>query len=108
MRHDEATRRYVTRRVDEGKTKSEIIRCLKRFVAREVFGVIVNPPDDIPSGTDVGEARTAAAVTLTQLAIAIGVTPTNLSRLERGLEQNTKRTQLALDRLADLTGPAAA
>lgn len=66
-----------------------------------MFGVIVNPPDDIPTGTDVREARTAAGITLTQLAIAIGVTPTNLSRLERGLEQNTKRTQLALDRLAE-------
>jgi transposase len=104
MRHDEATRRYVARRVEEGKTKSEIIRCLKRFVAREVFSVIVNPPDDIPIGTEVREARSAAGVTLTQLAIEIGVTPTNLSRLERGLEQNTKRTQLALDRLADITG----
>jgi DNA-binding XRE family transcriptional regulator len=104
MRHDEATRRYVARRVEEGKTKSEIIRCLKRFVAREVFSVIVNPPDDIPICTEVREARSAAGVTLTQLAIEIGVTPTNLSRLERGLEQNTKRTQLALDRLADITG----
>lgn len=102
MRHDDATRRYVARRVEEGKTKSEIIRCLKRFVAREVFGAIVNPPDEIPIGAEVREDRTAAGVTLNQLAIAIGVTPTNLSRLERGLEQNTKRTQMALDRLADL------
>ncbi len=107
MRHDETTRRYVARRVEEGKTKPEIIRCLKRFVAREVFGVIVNPPDHIPIGTEVRAARSAAGVTLTQLAIAIGVTPTNLSRLERGLEQNTKRTQLALDRLADLNDNAA-
>jgi len=50
----------------------------------------------------VREDRTATGVTLNQLAIAIGVNPTNLSRLERGLEQNTKRTQMALDRLADL------
>jgi transposase len=32
-----ATRAYVERRTDEGKSKKEIIRCLKRYVAREVY-----------------------------------------------------------------------
>jgi hypothetical protein len=31
------TRRYVQRRSEEGKSKKEIIRCLKRYVAREVY-----------------------------------------------------------------------
>ncbi len=31
------TRAYVERRCAEGKTKTEIIRCLKRYVAREVY-----------------------------------------------------------------------
>lgn len=31
------TRAYVERRTGEGKTKTEIIRCLKRYVAREVY-----------------------------------------------------------------------
>jgi transposase len=31
------TRAYVDRRTAEGKTKREIIRCLKRYVAREVY-----------------------------------------------------------------------
>jgi hypothetical protein len=31
-----ATRAYVERRTKEGKSKAEIIRCLKRYVAREV------------------------------------------------------------------------
>jgi transposase len=34
--HDE-TRTYVTRRRTEGKTTAEIMRCLKRYVARETF-----------------------------------------------------------------------
>ena len=29
---------YVQRRTAEGKGKMEIIRCLKRFMAREIFG----------------------------------------------------------------------
>lgn len=32
-----ATRTYVERRTIEGKTKQEIMRCLKRYVARETF-----------------------------------------------------------------------
>jgi transposase len=32
-----ATRAYVERRTAEGKPKAEIIRCLKRYVAREVY-----------------------------------------------------------------------
>ena len=32
-----ATRAYVERRTGEGQSKTEIIRCLKRYVAREVY-----------------------------------------------------------------------
>jgi transposase len=38
---DEATRSYMERRVAEGKTKREVIRCLKRYVARQLYPVIV-------------------------------------------------------------------
>ena len=34
---DPATRAYAGRRTAEGKSKAEIIRCLKRYVAREVY-----------------------------------------------------------------------
>lgn len=37
MRHDTRTQDYVERRVKEGRTKKEIIRVLKRYVAREVY-----------------------------------------------------------------------
>jgi transposase len=37
MSSDPRTRAYVLRRTVEGKSKREIIRCLKRYVAREVF-----------------------------------------------------------------------
>src|SRR5258708_877981 len=40
-----ATRAYVERRTKEGKSKAEIIRCLKRYVAREVY-----PPLRPPAG----------------------------------------------------------
>ena len=31
------TKDYVARRTAEGKTKTEIMRCLKRYIAREVY-----------------------------------------------------------------------
>lgn len=36
LRYDPATRNYLERRTKEGLTKPEIIRCLKRYIAREV------------------------------------------------------------------------
>ncbi len=37
MRYCDRTRAYVRRRTAEGLSKPEIIRCLKRFLAREIF-----------------------------------------------------------------------
>ena len=37
MSQDPATKTYVARRRDEGKNTAEIMRCLKRYVARETF-----------------------------------------------------------------------
>ncbi|MEO8510721.1 MAG: transposase, partial [Chloroflexota bacterium] len=44
MGHDERTRAYVRRRTTEGKTTKEIMRCLKRYVAREVYGLLLQSP----------------------------------------------------------------
>jgi transposase len=41
MRRDPRTQEYLARRTAEGKSKREIIRCLKRYVAREAYRVLV-------------------------------------------------------------------
>jgi transposase len=41
MRRDRRTQEYVARRTAEGKSKREIIRCLKRYLAREVYRVLI-------------------------------------------------------------------
>jgi transposase len=43
MRAHQPTLDYVGRRTAKEKTKLEIIRCLKRFVAREIFGYLRRP-----------------------------------------------------------------
>jgi transposase len=40
LRYCERTRVYVTRRISEGKTMLEIIRCLKRYLAREIYNAL--------------------------------------------------------------------
>lgn len=41
MRFHEPTLAYVQRRTAEGKTKREIIRCLKRYLAREIYQILI-------------------------------------------------------------------
>lgn len=40
MSYDPRTKAYVARRTAEGKTKPEIIRCLKRYLAREIYAAL--------------------------------------------------------------------
>nr|WP_260616854.1 IS110 family transposase [Streptomyces sp. WAC05458] len=40
LRHDSRTQAYYERRTQKGKTRREIIRCLKRYAAREVFDLV--------------------------------------------------------------------
>ncbi|MEU2913402.1 transposase [Streptomyces massasporeus] len=44
LRHDPRTQAYYERRTQEGKTRREIIRCLKRYAAREVFNLVKPVP----------------------------------------------------------------
>jgi len=46
---DARTRDYLARRITEGKTRREAIRCLKRYLAREIYQIITSPPPAEPS-----------------------------------------------------------
>ena len=43
LRYEQRTQAYMRRRTAEGMTKVEVIRCLKRYVAREVYTAIQRP-----------------------------------------------------------------
>jgi transposase len=57
LRYCDRTRAYAQRRTAEGKTKREIIRCLKRYIAREAYRALradladLNPANARPSHT---------------------------------------------------------
>jgi transposase len=42
MSRDERTQAYLEKRTAEGKSKRETMRCLKRYIARELYGVLVS------------------------------------------------------------------
>jgi transposase len=44
MAHDPRTQACIARRTTEGKTVKEIIRCLKRYVAREIYKTLTTRP----------------------------------------------------------------
>ena len=56
MRFDERTRVYVERRTREGLNKKDIMRCLKRFVAREVYRALTSTPTERITQTDLTPA----------------------------------------------------
>ena len=89
MRSCPTTQAYVARRTAEGLTRKDIMRCLKRFVAREVFYALTNPPDDLPTGEQLRALRTERGLTLTHVSNELGVAQVTLSRLERGVAHDT-------------------
>jgi transposase len=56
MRHDPRTRAYVERRTAEGRTKREIIRCLKRYIAREIYKNLPATGHEKPATTQLPDA----------------------------------------------------
>ncbi len=62
MQFDPRTKRYVERRRAEGKTNKEIIRCLKRYIAREIYRSLTRPSTPaLPLEPDIQSQAIVAA-----------------------------------------------
>jgi transposase len=61
MGWDPATRADVQRRTTEGLSKTEILRCLKRYLARELYPLLVRQPAPPPSTLDRCGSRSGPA-----------------------------------------------
>ena len=82
-----ATRTYRERRTSEGKTPREIMRCLKRYIAREIFRLLTKPRQ-VFNGDELHQSRNAAGITVTTAAAALETRPILISRLERSIHHN--------------------
>jgi transposase len=84
---DPATRAYAERRRAEGKSTREIIRCLKRYIAREIYRLLTKP-HEVPNRAELRAARIAGGLTLREAAEALGTIPIRLSEIERDIRRN--------------------
>lgn len=104
MAYDERTRRYVARRTSEGKSRREAVRCLKRYIAREVYRVLMDPNPDgaAPEGPELARMRKAMRVTQKQAAAELGLSAATLGHLERGKRRSTKLERRYYELLCEL------
>ena len=85
--HHQPTVDYLNRRTAEGKTKRSILRCLKRFIAREIYSHLVNPKPAIQTD-DLRARRTSTGHPMRIVAVAVGASLVEISRLERGINHD--------------------
>ena len=84
---DPRTKEYVARKRSEGRTPRHILRCLKRFIARELYRILTDP-HPITSVEDLRPKRVALGMSMQVTANHCGVAQGTISRLERGINVN--------------------
>jgi transposase len=64
LAHDPRTKAYAARRTAEGKTRKEIIRCRKRYIAREIYKALCLPQRlPMPSAPKINQELSARVLT---------------------------------------------
>ncbi|MFI9630721.1 helix-turn-helix domain-containing protein [Streptomyces sp. NPDC052042] len=86
MAGDARTRQYIARQTAAGRTKKEIIRLLERAIAREIFRCPTTTIS-VPGTADLRPLRQSKNITLTAAARHLGVRPSRISDVERGIRR---------------------
>lgn len=85
LKHDERTKAYMARRRAEGKSRREAIRCLKRYVANEVYRALLSPTSvPEPKGPALREERISLGLMQREVAPLLHISQPKLSALELG------------------------
>jgi transposase len=83
MRNHPPTKAFVRRHRDNGRSTPEILRILKRAIAREMFKQLTRPHEDL-GVHDLRPTRQAKNITIDAAARALALAPMTISRTERG------------------------
>lgn len=83
MRNHPPTKAFVQRQRDRGRSTPELLRILKRAIAREMYRQLTRPHEDL-GVHDLRPARQAKNITIEAAASALGLAPITISRTERG------------------------
>ena len=110
MRHHRPTRDYVARKTREGKGKLEIMRCLKRYIAREVYRALIairngeaGREPACERGARLRELRVSQGITQQQVGEALCVSSSRISEIERGKRDLPELEQRATQWINSIT-----
>lgn len=93
---------YIARRRAEGLTDRDIVRCLKRHIANEIYSVLLNPATDHPVGQQLRDRRQHIGIPISVLAATLSVPYQRLRRLEIGTRADPElehRATVLLDQI---------
>ncbi|MEI2710566.1 MAG: IS110 family transposase [Chitinophagaceae bacterium] len=83
-----ATMAYLARRTADGKPKRAAMRCLKRYLAREIYQTLLHP-EPVITGDELRQKRQALGLPLRAAAQACHRPITAIARLETGIVHDT-------------------
>lgn len=89
---DPRTRAWAERQRGAGRTGLELLRVLKRAIAREIYRYLTRQVD-VPSAADLRPLRQSKNLTLTAAANHFGLWPAAISTLERGIRRDDELAQ---------------
>jgi transposase len=87
MSNHQPTKDYVQRQQALGHTQTEILRNLKRAIAREIFKLLTRQIA-VPDYADLRPTRQSKNITVTAAANHFGIWPTVISRIEHGSQRD--------------------
>ena len=87
---------YFDKRRGQGLTDRDIIRCLKRHIANEVYRAVISPALADAPGHHLRQRRQDAGIPITVLAATLGVPYQRLRRLEIGTRADPELEHLAI------------
>lgn len=92
LQHDARTREWADRQRARGKQGLELLRILKRAIAREVRHHLLDP-HAVPPATDLRPLREAKKISLKVAVEAVGTNQIHISRIERGITHDAAFAQ---------------
>lgn len=110
--YHQPTRDYVAKKTREGKSKLEIIRCLKRHIAREAYKALIairnggagrQTPQE--RGALLRRLRTSHGITQQQIGEALAVPSSRISEIERGTRDLPELEQRATQWIHSINTP---
>jgi transposase len=92
MRNHQQPRNYVARQRTAGRSTRDILRMLKRAIAREIFRCLTTAVS-VPAIDDLRPLRRGKNITLSTAAQHFNVWPATISELERGRRRDDQLAQ---------------